>query len=82
MNNGLEDLWRRENPDSPYFTCYDRSFAKDPRYTGSILISILIQKLRAIPGLITVVSFTDHYNTISIDTLPSKTKIGKIFMIL
>ena len=30
MDNGLEDLWRRENPDYPEFTCYDRSFAKDP----------------------------------------------------
>ena len=28
--NGLEDQWRRENPDSPEFTCYDRSFPKDP----------------------------------------------------
>ena len=27
--NGLEDLWRRENPDSPEFTHYDRSFGKD-----------------------------------------------------
>ena len=30
VDNGLEDLWRRENPDSPEFTCYKRSFAKDP----------------------------------------------------
>ena len=30
VDNGLEDLWRRENPDSPEFTCYNRSFAKDP----------------------------------------------------
>ena len=30
VDNGLEDLWRRENPDSPLFTCYDRSFGKDP----------------------------------------------------
>ena len=42
VENGLEDLWRRENPDSPEFTCYDRSFAKDPGHTKSILISILI----------------------------------------
>ena len=28
VDNGLEDLWRRENPDSPEFTCYNRSFAK------------------------------------------------------
>ena len=30
VDNGLEDLWRRENPDSPKFTCYDKSFTKDP----------------------------------------------------
>ena len=37
MDNGIEDLWRRENPDSPEFFCYDRSFAKD-QYRPSILI--------------------------------------------
>ena len=37
VDNGLEDLWRRENPDSPEFICYDRSFAKD-QYRSSILI--------------------------------------------
>ena len=42
VDNGLEDLWRRENPDFSEFTCYDRSFAKDPGQAGSILISILI----------------------------------------
>ena len=30
VNNGIEDIWRRESPDSPEFTYYDRSFAKDP----------------------------------------------------
>ena len=30
MDNKLEDLWRRENPHSPEFTCHDRSFIKDP----------------------------------------------------
>ena len=30
VDNGLEDLWKRENPDSPEFTCYNRSFGKDP----------------------------------------------------
>ena len=24
-----QDLWRRENPDSPEFICYGKSFAKD-----------------------------------------------------
>ena len=35
VDNGLEDLWRRENPDSSEFTYYDRSFTKDPGETGS-----------------------------------------------
>ena len=29
-DKGLEDLWRRENPDSPEFTHYERTFGKDP----------------------------------------------------
>ena len=37
VDNGPEDLWRRENPDSTDFICYDRSFAKD-QYRPSILI--------------------------------------------
>ena len=37
VDNGLEDLWRSENPDSPKFICCDRSFAKD-QYRPSILI--------------------------------------------
>ena len=31
VDNGLEDLWRTENPDSPEFTRYDRSFGKEIR---------------------------------------------------
>ena len=30
VDNRLEDLWRRENPDSPEFTYYDRFFTKNP----------------------------------------------------
>ena len=30
VDDGLEDLWRREDPDSLEFTCYNRSFGKDP----------------------------------------------------
>ena len=37
VNNGIEDLLRKENSDSPEFICYDRSFAKD-QYRPSILI--------------------------------------------
>ena len=29
VDNVLQDLWRKENPDSPEFICCDRSFAKD-----------------------------------------------------
>ena len=29
VDNGLEDLWRRENPNSPKFICYDTSFSRD-----------------------------------------------------
>ena len=38
VDNGLEDLWRRENLDSNEFTRYDRSFCKNTGQTGSILI--------------------------------------------
>ena len=66
------------NPDSLKFTCYDRSFAKDPGYTGSILISILTKKIANNTKINHImVSFIDHYNAISIDRLSSKTKIGK-----
>ena len=33
VDNGLDDLWRRENPDSPEFTLCDRSFCIDPGST-------------------------------------------------
>ena len=29
VNNGLRYLWRRENPDSPEFNLYNRSFGKN-----------------------------------------------------
>ena len=29
IDNRLEDLWRKEKPGSPEFTCYNRSFTKD-----------------------------------------------------
>ena len=30
VDNEIQNPWRRKNPDSPDFTCYGRSFAKDP----------------------------------------------------
>ena len=53
VDNELEDIWRRENPNCLEFTCYDRSFAMDSGYTGSILTSILIYKFLTKPRLIT-----------------------------
>ena len=38
LENGLDDLWKGENPDSLEYTHYDKSFGKDPGQTGSILI--------------------------------------------
>ena len=37
VQNGIEDLWRRDNPDSREFIWYDRSFVKG-QYRPSILI--------------------------------------------
>ena len=38
VDNGLEDLQKTENLDSPEFTHYDRFFGKDPGYTRSMLM--------------------------------------------
>ena len=74
VDNGLEELWRKENPDSPEFTCYDRFFGKDTGQTG-VFTDIKIAKNTKNNHI--MVCFTDHYNAISIDRIPSKTKIGK-----
>ena len=34
MDKKLEDIWRRENPDSLEFTRYDRSFGK-PEFSSA-----------------------------------------------
>ena len=62
-------------PSYPEFTYFDRSFAKDPRSTGSTLIQ-KIDKNTKINHI--MVSFTNHYNAISIGRLPSKLKSGNI----
>ena len=68
MDNGLEDLWTRKNPDSPEFIRYNKSRI-DRVYTD-----IKIANNNKINHI--MVSFTGHYNAISIDRLSSKTKIG------
>ena len=70
VDTGFEDIWRRENQDSPEFTHYNKSLDKNP-----VITDINIAKNTKINHI--QVSFTDHYNAVSIDRLPSETKIGK-----
>ena len=66
VDNGLEDLWARENPDSSKFSRYIRSSDTRPRvdmvYTDNEIASNT--KINYI-----MVSFTNYYNAISIDKL-------------
>ena len=70
VDTGFEDIWSRENQDSPEFTRYNKSLDKNPVFTD-----INIAKNTKINHI--QVSFTDHYNAVSIDRIPSETKIGK-----
>ena len=74
MDNGLKDLLKRENPDSSEFTHYHKSSGTRPMiervYTDTKIANNT--KINYI-----MVSFTDHYNAISLDRLSSKTKAGK-----
>ena len=76
MNNGIEDLWRKENLDSSKFTHCDRSsgtrFRIDRVFTRINIASNIINIINLM-----MVSSTDHYNTILLETLTSKTKIEK-----
>ena len=73
MDNGLEDLWRRENPDASEFTSYNRSSDTRSRlyaiHAGYITNNTNIRHK--------MISFYDHYNAIIIDRFPSKTRIVK-----
>ena len=42
VDNGLEDLCRRENSDFPEFTHYDKSFGKNPGEACSILVFLFL----------------------------------------
>ena len=74
VDNGLEDLWGRKNPDSPEFTRYDRSSGRRSRI-DRVYNDIKTASKTKINHI--MVSFTDHYNAIFIDRFSSKTKIGK-----
>ena len=74
LDNEMEDLLRKENPDSSKFNRYDRSSVTRSRisrvYTDiKIAINAKVNRI--------MVSFTNHYNAVFIDRFPSKTKIGK-----
>ena len=57
VDNGLEDLWRRKNPDSSKFTHYDRSYGTRSRI-DRIYTDIKIASITKINHI--MVSFTDH----------------------
>ena len=74
LDNGLQDLWGRENPNSSEFTHYNRSSGTRSRI-DRVYTDIKMASNTKINHI--MVSFTDHYNAIFIDRFPSKTKIGK-----
>ena len=74
VDDGLEDLWRRENPDFSELTRYDRSSGTRSRIDRvySNIKAVSNAKINHI-----MVSFTDPNNAVFIDRFSSKTKIGK-----
>ena len=75
VNNGLGNLWKRENPDSSEVTHYDRS--SSTRYRIDRIYTYINVSNKTKINCIIIVSFTDHYKAISLDRLLSKTKIGR-----
>ena len=74
VNSGLEDLWRRENPDFSDFIGYDISSCTNSG-TDRVYTDIKIAPNSKINHI--MVSFTDHYNANSFD-FPQKLKLEKI----
>ena len=74
VNSGLEDLWRRENPNFSDFTCYDISSCTNSGI-DRVYTDIKIAPNSKINHI--MVSFTDHYNANSSD-FPQKLKLEKI----
>ena len=74
VDNGLVELWRRENPESSEFNRYDRSSGTRSRI-DRVYTDIKITSNTKIDHV--MVSFTYHYNAIFIDRFTSQTKIGK-----
>ena len=74
MDNVLEDLWRRKNPDISGFTHYDRSSGTRSRIDRVYNDKKIVNNTKINHKMI---SFSDHYNTLFIDRFSFKTKIGK-----
>ena len=79
MDHGLEDLWRRENPDTSEFTRYDRASGTRSRI-DRVYTDIKIANNTKINHK--MISFSDHYNALLIERLSSKTKTGKDLWLL
>ena len=75
VDNGLEDLRRKENSDSSEFTRYDRSSGTRSRI-DRIYAHIKIANNTKVNHI--MVSFTDHYDEISLERLSSKIKLEKV----
>ena len=74
VDNRLEGLWRGKNSESSEFTRHNRSSGARSRI-GRIYTDIKVANNIKINHI--MIFFTDHYNAISIERLPSKIKIGK-----
>ena len=74
MDNGLEDLWRRENPETSEFTHYDRSSGTRSRTDRAYTDKKIANNTKITHKMI---SFSDHYNALIINKFSSKPKLGK-----
>ena len=73
MDDGLEDLRRRENPEISEFTPYDSSSGTRSRIDKVCTDKKIANNTKIIHKM---VSFSDHYNALFIDRFYCKTKIG------
>ena len=74
VDNGINDLWRRQNPDSSEFTHFDRSSGTNS-WIGRCYTDIKIASNTKNNHI--MIYLNDHFNAIFNFRLPSKTKIGK-----
>ena len=74
LDNGIENLWRRENSDFSEFTQWDRFSGRRSRIE-QIYTDITIASNSKINHI--MLYFTDQCTGISLERLPSETKIRK-----